>query len=164
MNSFRGFIRGFCWRVPILPTDLVIAVQALSGSTDNFLKILRIFLDLQQLMETIENCFRFRELFGTPRPIYGEFSETSESCLTLPRTVWDFRELFKTTETCLRFENYLELRDLFLENFLRLLTAVWYFRELFETSENCLKLPGTVWHFRELFDTSENCLALPRTV
>ena len=147
LNSFRGFIRGFCWRVPNLVTDLVIAVQTLSGSTDNFLEIPRIFLDPHQLMETTDKCLRFRELFGTPRPISenylrpGGFFETSESCLTLSRTVWDFRELLETSK-----------------DFLKLPRIVWDFRE------HCLKPPRTVWDFQELFETSENCFKLLRTV
>ena len=135
LNSFRGSIWGFCWRVPIFPTHFVIAVETLSDTTDNFLKILRIFLD-PQLYESSENCLKLlRTVWHFP-----QLFKSSENCLKLPRTVWDFRELFESFENCLK-----------------ILRTVWIFRELFETSENCLKIPRTIQNFRD-------CLRLPRTV
>ena len=129
LNSFRGFIRAFYWRVPILPTDLVITVQTLSGSTDNFLKILRIFLDpnnswkLPRTVWDSENYLELRDLF--PRTIWG-----LEDFLRLPRAVWHFRELFETSKNCLRLPR-----------------TVWDFRGLFKTFENCLTFPITIWDF-----------------
>ena len=63
--------------LPIFSTHLVVALQTLSDSTENFLKILTFFLD--------------------PQPY-----ESSENCLKLPKTVLDFRELFETLKNCLK--------------------------------------------------------------
>ena len=147
--------------MPIFPTLLVIAVQTLSDSTENFLKILIIFLDPNNSWKLLETVWGFREPFETFENYLTlqEFFETSENFLKLPRNVWKFEELFKTSKNCFKIWR-----------------IVWNFQKLFEKSKNCLRLLRTVWNFqerleistnsisdfREVSDISESCLRIPK--
>ena len=113
--------------------SVVIAVQTLSGRTNNFLKIPRIFLDPQQPMEKLpKTVCDFRELFVTPRSNSenylrpGGFFETSEIFIKLPRNFSDFLERFQSSQIPFK-----------------LLEISWDFQELFQSSESCLKLLTT---------------------
>ena len=120
MNFLRGFIRGFCLKIPFLLTQLVVAVQTLSDSNNNILKISRIFLDPQKLIETSKNCLKFGR-----------------------NNVWDFQKLFQSSENSLKLlETFSDLRELFKTsaNCLSLPITVWDFRQLLKTSKNCLKI------------------------
>ena len=127
VQSYSTLIINWTPSEVLFKDSVVIAVQALSGRTNNFLKIPRIFLDPQQPMEKLpKTVCDFRELFRTPRSISDNYLRPGGFFENL-RSLSNFQETFQTSQNGFKVP--------------RFLSNVWKF---FETSKNCFRVPRAV--------------------